>query len=198
MHRNLIITGALSLLLLSLLYIAVNEDEGALPEGPDVPAEEAYDYFIAGLDSTRFALDGTARYRIRAERFTHYPDAATAVAAVPDVTLFNEENPPWHITADRANIPDDPESRPQSVELRENVVIRHTDANGRQVNIYTDFLTLYPDSRHMRTDHQVRMETQGSRMIGEGLIADLNSNRIKLLANVRGQYAPGTLSSFVD
>lgn len=189
MRIRLIAIALLSIVLLLLLDSATDDapDEGA--EDALLPDQD-YDYRLTGVDNTRFDLEGNRSWQMRAARLTHYPEPDHTLVESPDVVIFREEEPPWFIKARSGRVNAGPDGRPHSVELAGDVELRHADEQGRELNIYTDFLTLYPDTRTAGTDSLVRMETEGARLSALGMAADLNSQHIQLLGEGRGIYDP--------
>ncbi len=188
MRVHLIYIAILAGLLIYMLNTAT-DDTAPLPEDA-LRLDEEYDYFLTGVDSTHFGLDAQPRYRLRATRATHYPDPDFAILEAPDVVIFQEEAPPWYITAQSARIDNDPEDDRDRVRLDRDVVLTHRDPSGETLNIHTESLTLYPALRKAMTDLPVRIVSSKAEINSLGMVADINDNTVELLANVRGRYEP--------
>lgn len=187
MRTRLLVIAILSIVLLLLLDTATDDQSGD-NSGRLGGLAEDFDYYMRGVDSTRFDMSGRASYRIRAERFTHYPEPDHTLVEAPDLVIYREAEPPWYITARNARVNTDGDGRTHSVELSGDVVLRHEDTEGRELNIYTDYLTLYPETRIVGTDREVRLESGGLRLNALGLAADLNDQYIHLTGEGRGIY----------
>src|SRR5688500_18583162 len=129
MRIRLLAIAILSVVLLLLLDTATDDEAG--DETGDVAGlARDFDYFMSGVDSTCFDLEGSASYRIRAERFTHYPEPDHTLIDEPELVVYREAEAPWFISARSGRVNADSEGRPESVELSGEVVLRHEDAEG--------------------------------------------------------------------
>ena len=181
-----VIASIVLLVLLVLLMNLSNRQQTGQDNG--IPAVQAYDYVMRVLDYTRYDNAGVASYRMQAARLTHYGDGDLNAIETPRFEIYQDERTAWTISASTGITKEDPESGSQRVDLSDDVVILGTDAQGREVEIYTDSLSVYPDSRTLDTSASVRIVGEDSVVTGTGMTADLNTSRISLLANVRGQY----------
>lgn len=149
---------------------------------------QAYDYFMTAVNDQHLDLEGNVQYHLIADRLTHYPNPDISNIEAPDITIFRESKAPWRITAMNGRLLIDTESMLDRVELSDNVVIHSVDKDGQPLDIYTEFLILYPDTKRLSTDREVRFLAPGIENTSLGMTADLNINEINFLANVRGQY----------
>ena len=183
----IIIVGFLSLLLLWLYFSATDEEPALLSRTQELAGEE-FDYFINNLDSTYFGEDGKRLYRLQARRLTHFPEPDFATLEQPYLTVYQENAAPWQIQANNARIETDPELDQERIDLIGDVVITRNEDEAGEVNIYTRFLSVYPDAQVARTHMDVLMTSAGSEVSGTGMRAELLRAYIHLLANVRGYY----------
>src|SRR5690606_41547524 len=110
------------------------------------------------MDSSSFAADGSLLYQLQAERLTHFPHPEYALLDTPYFIVYQEEDAePWHIWAKRAHIDTDPVRQAQRMQLMDDVRIMRQDEQGREMNIYTEILTIYPDSREANTEQDIRI-----------------------------------------
>ena len=186
--RYHILAAAVLFVFLLFLFNSATRNPEQEPGAAELNLAQDYDYFMASVDSTHFNLDGEPRYRIQAKRITHFPDPDYTVIDTPNFVIYQGQEPPWFITSRKGTMDTDPLLNQEKVELSDNVVVHRVDSSGREVDIYTEFLTVYPDSSNLSTDRDVRIESAGGRISSTGMTADLAANRIKLLANVRGSY----------
>lgn len=187
MRIHLIAVVTLSTIMMYLLNSATQENTAG-SNSSDRQSNQDYDFFMTHVDSTHFDLDGQRSYRIQARRLTHYPDPDFTTIETPTFVIYQNENSPWIISAENGRIENDAELMLVKVELSNNVVIRGIDPDGHELNIYTEFLTVYPETKNLSTDREVLLESPGSEFTSIGLTADLSLNQIKLLSNVRGHY----------
>ena len=187
LRKRLLAVAALFVVVLALLDRAA-DDEGRADDAADSLLEQDFDYYMTGVDSTSFSLDGNRRFRLQAERATHFPDPEYTLVDRPNLVVYREQGNPWHITAQHGRITPERGAGGERVELSEDVVITHEDEEGRELNVYTEFLTLYPERKLASTNLEVRFVMDGGELTGTGMVADLNARRVELLANVRGRY----------
>ncbi|MBC6427629.1 MAG: LPS export ABC transporter periplasmic protein LptC [Cellvibrionales bacterium] len=73
--------------------------------------------------------------------------------------------------------------------LRLSGAVRLTRQSGAAVEMRTERLDYYPQTRRAHTDLLVRIEAQGHRVDSDGVQLDLLNSIYRLSANVRGQHA---------
>lgn len=146
-----------------------------------------YDYFMADVDSIRYTPAGLAEYRFRANRVTHFPNPEFSIVESPRFVIYREDGSAWRIDSNTGRIETDAENRERLI-LSENVIISGMTADGRPVNITTESLTVYPDSRMLSTDSEVTVESEGFFSTSQGLSADLDTNVIRQFANGQMHY----------
>lgn len=183
----------LAIIILSLviyfLYHAATDEEVGFLRSTEIIGGQEFDYYMNDVENTSFSPDGILLHILAAERLTHFPDPEYSLLDLPHFIIYREgDEEPWHVWAEHAHIDTDPTLAEQRVELMNDVHIQRLDAQGREMNIYTDFLTIYPESRKAATDEDIRMVTAENEISGTGMRADLDTNHIQLLANVRGYY----------
>lgn len=184
-------TIVLTILACFLFYLvnSVTEDgnEDALSlEGSRI--NQSFDYYMTMVDSTQFNAAGASDYRLQAERIVHYPSPEYAVLDSPRLVIYQGQTGPWFLSAAYGTIRQDIERGEESLELSENVVVQHTDNEGRTHNIYTDELTIYLGSRFLTTESEILLESSNLEISSLGMTADLNSKHITFLSQVRGRY----------
>lgn len=186
MRIPFILSGCLLALLVFLMNSTVQQETGLGSTG--IPVTKTYDYLMKELDYTRYDDRGTPDYRLVADSITHFPDPEYDAIVAPRFEIFRDTDANWTISARDGRSEQDAVRGEQRVDLKNDVVIRGVDTRGRQLEIYTDTLSVYPDSSNVSTSSQVRIKGENSEVTGTGMTANLDSSRIQLLANVRGRY----------
>ena len=148
-----------------------------------------YDYYINGMLLDRFGPDDTHVYTLQARRVTHYPAGDLSQLELPTLQWHGGEQGPWHLEAQRGNM------RPGGNDsyvlvLNDDVHASTALADARTLDLYTSSLELVPASKSAHTDDPVRIVNGNLQKQGTGMQIDLNSRRIRLLADVRARYAP--------
>ena len=148
-----------------------------------------YDYYMNDVDTTVFSANGTLSHRILADSLIHYPENDVANLETPHFFIFEDnQETPWEITANSAIISTDLVLNEERVDLMNDVIIHRPDSAGKPLNIYTDSLTVYPESRSLRTEAAVRMISPGIVVSAVGMRGNLDTRRMSLLSEVRGTY----------
>lgn len=150
--------------------------------------EQDYDYYIEDIDSMHYSFGGNSDYRLQAKRATHYPNPDHSLLEKPYVVLYQGTELPWFVSAESGRVEKDVALGQDKVELIDNVIIHFVDSEGQAVDIYTDFLTIYPNTNKLNTDHDVIIKSPGAEISVHGISADLALNQIKLLADFRGRF----------
>ena len=151
-------------------------------------SEQGYDYFMANVDSIHYTSDGEVDYRFKANRITHFPNPEYSLVESPRFLVFREDESNWEINSTKGRVEIDPETNQERLLLNENVIINGLSNDGRQVNIFTDSLVIYPAEKNMRSDSDVTIESDGFVSSSRGFTADLNTNIVRQLSEGRMQY----------
>jgi LPS export ABC transporter protein LptC len=186
MRYHSIVLAVLGCMLFYLLISETDDVSFTSLEGSRV--NQAFDYYMSTVDSTRFSPQGESEYRLQADRIVHYPSPEYATIDLPRLVIFEGQTSPWFLSAAYGTIEQDLERSEDRLDLSENVIVQHTDAQGQVYNIYTDKLTIYLDSRYLTTDSEVLLETSNREISSLGMTADLATRHITFLSDVRGRY----------
>jgi len=151
-------------------------------------SEQGYDYFMANVDSIHYTSNGEVDYRFKANRITHFPNPEYSLVESPRFLVFREDESNWEINSTKGRVEIDPETNQERLLLNENVIINGLSNDGRQVNIFTDSLVIYPAEKNMRSDSDVTIESDGFVSSSRGFTADLNTNIVRQLSEGRMQY----------
>ena len=199
MRYHIIALAVLACLLFYLVNSATDDDSSGNINNLSLEGSrinQAFDYYMTSVDSTRFSVDGVSDYRLQADRIVHYPSPEFAIIDAPRLVIYAEQTGPWFLSAafgtiygtNYGTIGPNAERNEERLELSENVVVRHTDSMGQIHNIYTDELTIYLGSRYLSTKSEVLLESMNHEINSLGMTADLTTKHITFLSNVRGRY----------
>lgn len=151
-------------------------------------SEQGYDYFMADVDSIHYTRAGSMDYRFQANRVTHFPNPEYSLVERPRFLVFRDDESSWEINSVSGRVEMDPETSQERLVLNENVIINGTSSDGTPLNIFTNSLVIYPNSKNMHTDSDVLFESEGFLSSSTGFTADLNTNVVRQLANGRSEY----------
>ncbi len=157
---------------------------------PDKPSEP--DYYAVNSTYRTYDQDGRLVRSIQAERLLHFPDEQQTQLEAPLLITYDEQGRPlWHASSQRALIEGDGDH----FQLNQNVIVWKSDLrsnlgqiNKSQLRLLTDILNFDLIQDIAYTHAPVRLESDQGKMLADGLHANLKTNQIKLLANVRGSY----------
>lgn len=186
MLRGLLYYGTLiglagaSLWLLASLRDSLQRDSAQPPQGPIL----TLDNFTA----IRMNAQGVRQYTLNAPHLEELPDDGGTEVNRPRFEIYRDaDTRDWLIEAERGWLSTDQEL----VVLRQNVAaFRAATADQPPVTIHSRDLLYRPQPNLLSSDAAVRMSTPNSWLSGTGMRADLNTHRLRLLWNVRGEYAP--------
>jgi len=148
--------------------------------------------FVLGSRSRVFDEQGHLRYLLVTDEVNHYQYHANRASdrdytwvEKPDITLLDPEKPPWYLSAERgrSNLREDSMTLIDQVRLWQ-------EAERGLVEMTSPEITLWPERQFAKTDKPVKMRAPGGEQEAVGLEANLDENRIQLLSQVRGTYAP--------
>ena len=159
---------------------------GAPPLPPELAAEP--DVYVEEGRITQHDEHGGVRYRLRAQRISHFaprPDAAGATRIERLEIELSDADAPWRARADRGEATNAP-GQEERLRLAGNVELDQERAGGF-TRVRTAALTLLPESRLAKTEQPVTILTESSRMSASGLEADLASGRMRLFSSKEEQ-----------
>ena len=186
MRYHTIVLAVLACMLFFLLISETDNISFSGLEGSRV--NQAFDYYLTTVDSTSFSPQGESEYRLQADRIVHYPSPEFATIDSPQLVIYEGQAGPWFLSAAYGTIEQDFERSEEKLNLSENVIVQHTDAEGQTYNIYTDELTIYLDSKYLTTETEVLFESMNREISSLGMTADLTTKHITFLSQVRGRY----------
>jgi len=187
LRYHLVAIAILSVIVFFLLDSATDDDILDISSLLEM-SEQGYDYFMADVDSIHYTSAGSMDYRFQANRVTHFPNPEYSLVERPRFLVFREDESSWEINAVSGRVELNPETSQERLVLNQNVIINGTSSDGRLLNIFTDSLVIYPESKNMYTDSDVLFESEGFLSSSTGFTADLNTNVIRQLANGRSEY----------
>ncbi len=103
-----------------------------------------------------------------------------------EVQYAPDERVPWTLHADTGRMDADGDM----LQLRGNVVAVARSEGGEAATIRTDYLEIDPDSLVAETPRVVNIEYAEGRITATGMRAYLREDRLQLLSNVHGTFAP--------
>lgn len=148
------------------------------------------DYYVEQFNFVRLSHSQKTNYRVTGDKLIHYPKEDEFEIVQPRIVGIDQEKIPMTMRADKAivkqKVQEPSQNKPEDqIHLIDNVVFERMKQNGHsKVRLQTPFLILYPDSEKMRTDKEVKMQTDYSEIIAIGMRADNAQQKIEFLSKV--------------
>lgn len=186
MGRGIMVLAVLAALTLLSTWFLSTVQSSLRQSAPATAVPTLYmDRFLA----TRMSEQGVRQYTVAAPHLVQLAaDQGTRIDS-PDINVFLEDGQvrEWLIRAGTGWMSADN----SLIRLQDQVTItRPADSGQLPLVMVTDHLQVQPAQNLIETDAPVRMTTPGGIIEAVGLKADLNSNRLELLNQVRGRYEP--------
>ena len=178
--------GVATALFAAIAMLIAPGEIGEPPLPPELAAEP--DVYVEEGRITQHDDQGGVRYRLRAQRISHFAPRQDAAGATRIERLeieLPDAAAPWRVRADSgeaANVP----GQEERLRLAGNVELDQERAGGF-TRVRTAALTLLPESRLAKTDQPVTILTESRRMSAAGLEADLTSGRMRLFSSKEEQ-----------
>jgi lipopolysaccharide export system protein LptC len=153
---------------------------------PDGSTRHDPDFIVEGFSAVKMNPDGTRRYALAARRMVHFPDDNSTQLELPRLVYFDYQRAPVTIRSESA----------ESVQGGDDVffrgdvqIIRSAYASNAELGVFTSFLHVIPDKDVAKTDKPVRMVEGNSTASSVGLEFNNATREIKLLSEVKANYA---------
>lgn len=149
--------------------------------------ENKPDYYLTGFELTAMNEAGKVDHRLSADDLYHYPDSATSTLTRPRLIVYEEGRQAWDIAALHGVVSE----RARLINLQDEVSVHYSGVTPTEdVQMYTDELDVWPDSKLAETRAAVRIEERAGVTRAIGMTADLARRQAVLHAQVQGEYAP--------
>ncbi len=174
--------------LLAAAALALWFPGGRDEQRPGAPPPSDADYFLQQVKLVETDASGQPLRWLQAEHLAHYPDGTTELRR-PRLALRSQTGSGpqhWRLQAERGRI------RQSNQVALEGAVRLERRGDGKQppLTLLTERLQLDLQAQTARTDAPLTLITDQGRLQARGLRASLAEQRLQLLAEVRGQYAP--------
>ncbi|HEX7156692.1 MAG TPA: LPS export ABC transporter periplasmic protein LptC [Burkholderiaceae bacterium] len=155
--------------------------------GTGAPRAGSVDFFAEGIALTQFDLLGRARYKLFADRMTHYPDSDDVDMTQPRMVSLRPDQPQVRASALAAHV----ENNGERILLNGDVVItRAADGPQPSMRIETQALLALPDSDRYSTDQPVQVDRGSAQVKAVGMDFDNIARRVVFQSDVRSLIAP--------
>jgi len=160
----------------------------SLPAPKDASHVAIPDYFVNRMRVTTLTPNGRPARTLWAEHLQHFGDHVKTELSTPHLTVYQGEQPPWEITADRGWASADGELMLLQGDVE---IVRGGDTTTRPVHLQTRNLRIEPSKDYAETDEPVYIVSREDRIEAIGMQAWLRKPaRLRLLNKARGHYVP--------
>lgn len=149
-----------------------------------VEADE--DFFGDNIHILKYKADGSIYYEMQSTHITHNDTHDIAWVTEPVMTLHATQNVSWNARAQKGKV----YNHQQNIDLTDHVSINKQE-NGQAtpvLTLTTNSLTLHPEDNTFTTSDHVTLTTDKISTTATGMKANMNTNYIELLNNVRTHY----------
>lgn len=159
-------------------------DEKHPAQQPSEQAQATYYFTDFSLHVTR--PDGRTDYTVRGKRMVHYQQSDVSVIEQPVWTVYMPSGAPWYGRSDNGRI----WAGGNEVQLHGKVRLnRPASSANPSITLKTQRLHLLPHEDYADTDTPVTVYGRDFRIAGTGARAWMRTQRVQLLAEVKGYYA---------
>lgn len=145
------------------------------------------DTIIKHLTVQQFDANGQLSHYLKTPLLRHIPLENTHQLKTPHILIAQPNQPAWEIHAKSATAIHGGEQ----ITFNNNVIVHQKQDKNRETSTFkTELLTYFPKKQLATTPKEMTFEQAGNVVHSTGMNAYLAQNRIQLLNNARGTYAP--------
>jgi LPS export ABC transporter protein LptC/lipopolysaccharide transport protein LptA len=194
--RWLNIAAPLAMLMIGYSVLSNRENDG-FDGAQQLP--QLLGYYLKDAIITETSATGAPRVRFAASEVNQNmdDDSVTLVAVradylwpadEPQSNSANGETNHWVLNADRAHVPAKTDEGGARIELRGNVEA-HSVKAAHFASVSTPALDIDTGRQVASTDERVQIDLDGHTVTGNGMLVDMNKNRVQLKSNVTMRLA---------
>jgi len=151
------------------------------------PTPGAPDFIVDRVVLTQFDDSGQARYRLFAERMSHFTENDDIELTKPRLVSLQPEQPQVQASSQRARVT----SSGERVLLDGDVLLRRAASNSEpSLTIRTAAMTALPDEERFIADVPVQIERGDTRLAGAAMQYDNLKRVLSVSGGLRGEMAP--------
>jgi lipopolysaccharide export system protein LptC len=182
----------IALLVMGLLLL--EKSPTVLLDPVDTESSEFPYAYMTNIETTEFDTSGEMRYKLTtpAARFyqldptTPGPQDYTLIDH-PRILFYAEgDTSPWYLSAVKGRT----DASGERVHLSTDVEAQQDSKRHGLIRVTTSELLVHPAQQYAETDKAVKMRARQNEIETQGMRAYLDEDRIELLSQVRGTYAP--------
>ena len=177
--NNLSLAGGLFILCVAGYYWGgFAKDAPLLTDTPD----NFPDYVISNISGTQINEQGQITRQMTAKLLQHFVDSDEISITTPVVTLYQQGQAHWHVSADKATSREDN----QYLTLENKVIAQQLQ--GMALRLETNSLTAEPNKHLLYTQTPIVVHSPNGEIRSLGLQANIQEGTINFIGQVRGTY----------
>ncbi len=149
----------------------------------DSPAE-SNSYYLQQFSLTAMNAQGIKTYTVKGDKLHQDEISGESTLTNPSLVIYRDTHSDWQIQSKQGLVSKDH----AYIKLSDSVHAEHTDQ--QNITVDTKSLEIFLEENRIVSNEEVTISHNAGTLTGKGLVADLESNTIKLNANVKGYYAP--------
>jgi len=197
MSKRFTLLAIVVLLIFSLsIHFFGRKAEKLLGRGIDETSENGSPFAIARQATSKsFDKEGRLSYTFTANKLEHFrpeieqeesgTNNAYTLIEQPNIHMYREDAP-WVIQAQKGKIV----RSKDTITLEEDVNIQSKNPDKSTLTLKTDELTIYPQEKLAETASAVTIQSDSGIIRANGMKADLEKKKIRLISKVRGEHDP--------
>jgi lipopolysaccharide export system protein LptC len=154
--------------------------------GGPPPLRPELDYILEDFELSAYNERGANSFRLEAPRLERLADGGQLRIQAPRIAMRDGRGRRWLGQAAAGEV----SPKGEEVRLLGGVALERAAADSEALVLRSEALTLFTETRRMETDAWVTIEQPGSILRGRGLIAELDADRLQLLADVHATFQP--------
>ena len=182
-RRRDVVRVSVLLIIAGFSWFLLRQSQEQLPVVVDREGKKP-DAYLRNFIITTMSEFGQPRYRLEAIYMEHFPQDDTSELVKPLLTVFRPDELPWYVKSERGVL----KPLEDRVLLLGDVQMEYLDDKGQSLRVLTKDLIIHPDQQYAETDQPVTIIDQHGITRAVGLRAFLETGRLSLLAEVRGEY----------
>jgi lipopolysaccharide export system protein LptC len=178
--------GKFVFLIVAVLISSVLFNRSQQPANETLSDQLSLAYYLDSAELSGTDSNGEMLYQVWADHASQVTDDDSIT--MRKVRMVYTPNGPqaWNLVANTGRIPADS----SVIELNGIVVVKSGQTNIAATTILSQHLVLDPATRKAQTQESVVVNYNGQKVNATGLKADLKNNRLQLLADINGSFAP--------
>lgn len=185
MNRLRLIASIIFISVMTMMWLSLKDKREQATANQSSQQEKA-EYVAHDLTRTVFDQDGRKIQTLSAKKMTYYESKSRAEFDSPLLVLESKSNKgKWRVSAQDGEL-----YANDRLLLKQNVIAVNLTEKDYIDRIVSEYFRINLKDSTMQTEQQVQLFGEGIEIIGNGLFADLNQEKIDLIKHAKTIYHP--------